>query len=129
MRPTIRPKDIITSDNRSTSIFQRFINFLNGMVDGEFQTEEVSANVTGTKYGTMYLLDTTSGNLTLTLPDLTNNQKTKWVFVKNVGTGTNTATINPAGSETIDGGTSVVLSLNAYVMVMSTRTNWFIVGA
>jgi hypothetical protein len=129
MRPTIKPSDVLIQDGQSTTLFQRFLDFVTRIVQGELQTVEVFANVTDTKYGTMYLVDTTSAARTLTLPNLTNNQKTKWIFVKNTGTGTNKVTISPFGSETIDGGTSVVLSLNAYVTIMSTRTNWFIIGA
>jgi len=128
MRPSLRPLDILIDAGRASTLFQRFLNFLNGLIDGELQTEEIAGNVTNTKYGTMYFIDSTAANRTVDLPDLTNNQKTKWIFVKNVGTGTNTVTLNPTGSTTIDGDSSVVLNLNAYVMVSSTRTQWFIIG-
>ena len=127
MKPNFNIKDTITNDNKATNVFYKFLNFLNGIINGELDTVETDQNITNIKYGIMYLLDTTGANKTADLPDLTKQNKTKWVFIKN--TGTNLLTIGTFGSETIDGDTNLVLSANVYVTLMSTKTNWFIIGA
>lgn len=128
MRPNARPSDILVdSSGRSTSIMQKILNFVRGLANGELQTIETDANVTNTKYGTIYLVDTSSGNRAVNLPDLTIQQKTKWIVVKNTGTGF--LTLDGFLSQTIDGSTTVVLSENVFVTVMNTRTEWKIIGA
>lgn len=127
MRPSLRPNDILITEGRSTSLFQRMIDFVNGIVSGELQTIETDVNVTDTKYGTMYFVDTTSASRTINLPNLENQNKTKWIFAKN--TGTNSLTLDGFSTQTIDGSTTVVLSANVFVTVMSTRSEWKIIGA
>ena len=128
MRPNTRPTDVlITNSGQSTSLFQKTLTFLNGIFNGELQTIETALDVTDTKYGIMYLVDTTTASRTINLPNLLNQTKTKWVFAKN--TGTNSLTLDGFSTQTIDGSTTVVLSTHAYVTVMSTRTEWKIIGA
>ena len=128
MRPTIRPTDILIDDSkRSTSVFQKLLNFVSGLANGELQTIETDVDVTNTKYGTIYLVDTTTASRTINLPDLTIQQKTKWILAKN--TGTNSLTLDGFLSQTIDGSTTVILAPNVYVMIMNTRSSWVIIGA
>jgi hypothetical protein len=128
MNPDIKPGDILVDDSRrSTNVFQKFLNFVRGIANGELQIIETDADVTNTKYGIIYLVDTSTASRTINLPDLTTQQKTKWIWAKN--TGTNSLTLDGFGSQTIDGSTTVVLSTDAYVQVLSTRSEWKIIGA
>ena len=111
----------------ASQFFQRIFNNIVGMFNGEINVIETSSSITDTKFGIYYIVDTTSGALTVSLPEAVNQKKTKWMFFKNVGT--NNLTINAGGTETIDGATSVVLLTNTFVTIVNNRTSWFIVGA
>lgn len=85
-------------------------------------TASVSTNTTaGSATATDYVYFC-SGTMTLTLPTAVGN--TNRYSVKNVGSGT--VTIATTGGETIDGGSTVVLtaSLNGAVDLMSDNSNW-----
>ncbi len=72
--------------------------------------------------------DTTSGNKVFTLPTAASASGYTFVFKKIVSA--NTLTIDGAGSETIDGATTKVLSTQwTSVTIHSNGTAWFIIAA
>lgn len=90
-----------------------------------FSVNSISTNTAATANQT-YIVDTTGGAVTVTLPAPALN---RYVVVKDSGNaGTNNITVNPNAAETIDGAASSTISSaygsNTYV---SDGTNWFIV--
>ena len=75
----------------------------------------------------IYLMDATSGNLTVTLPTA-NSAVGRDIDIKKIDSSANTVTIDGNGSETIDGNSGIVISSqhNSLTMV-SDGSNWFII--
>ena len=77
-----------------------------------------------------YMFDTTSGNVTGTLPDATTLVGMR-VQAKKTNTGGSTATIATTSSQTIDGSATKVLTDNEFVTLIAEGTsataNWYIV--
>ena len=73
----------------------------------------------------IYLMNATSGNLTVTLPT---NSAGREIDIKKIDSSANTVTIDGNGSETIDGNSGIVISSqhNSLTMV-SDGSNWFII--
>jgi hypothetical protein len=83
------------------------------------------------------LADSSSGNISLTLPapanafDTTTNRSNSFTISQKIHGG-NTVTITPNGSESIFDGaaqTSIILSSGASVTIVTDGTNWTIVSA
>lgn len=70
-----------------------------------------------------YLIDATSGNITLTLPDIY-TEGIDFTFKREDSTG-NTVTLQPYSvSNTIEGTTSLLLAVSECVRLVSYDTNW-----
>jgi hypothetical protein len=73
------------------------------------------------------IANSTSGAITVSLPPAATANGRVFV-VKRVNAGANNVTVDPFGSETIDGAATNVLSTQwAYVRFVSNGTAWFIV--
>ena len=75
------------------------------------------------------LVNTTSGALTITLPSASGISGRIYT-IKKIGTGgiDKELTINPAGSATIDGGSSYIIYNDyTYVTLQTDGTNWYII--
>lgn len=73
-----------------------------------------------------YMFDTTSGNVTGTLPDATPLTGMR-VQAKKTNIGGSTATIATTGAQTIDGSASKTLADNEFVELVAEGANWYIV--
>ena len=93
-----------------------------------FQVRSVSSNAT---YGDDFsiLADSTAGNLTLNLPAASNSLGRTYV-AKYTGS-SNTVTILPNASDTIEGVASIALTAANEVRVFQSdgNTNWFLIVA
>jgi hypothetical protein len=96
---------------------------------GDDSVITISASQAVSAFNTIYFVDATTTNLTMTLASAA-NMKGKWVVFKKIDTSVNTVTLTPNGGETIDLDTSLVLSgSNAFVKITSDGTNWKITNA
>lgn len=73
-------------------------------------------------------INAAAGNTTVNLPAVsTVTKKTYWI--KKIDSSANTVTIDPDGSETIDGASTLVLSSQwDYAVIISTGTTWWRIG-
>jgi hypothetical protein len=77
--------------------------------------------------GTVYAVDATGGNFTVTLPPAATVAGRVYVFKKT--TAANTVTIDGDGSDAIDGGTTTTLSSQwSKVTLISNGVQWFIIA-
>jgi hypothetical protein len=110
VQPTVSNQAVIGRSDRT------FWTKLFGLIDTtgdahDFAIESVSANTTlGITHHTL-LVDATSGNKTITLPvaSATNVNGRYYVVIKS-DSSANTVTVTRAGSDTIEGATTVVLT-------------------
>ena len=79
-----------------------------------------------TKY-LCYLIDPTDSNITVTLPDLTNDGLT--FVLKNVATNTNTVTVTTLDGKLIDGNAILTIFNGSGVTLTSKRDNWYSIGS
>lgn len=89
----------------------------------------VTANTTIDATDNTVLVNTTSAALTITLPSASGISGRIYT-IKKIGTGgiDHELTINPAGSSTIDGGSSYVIYNDyTYVTLQTDGTNWYII--
>jgi|GEM_PF-6439785 len=92
-----------------------------------YTTETKTADFTATTDVDSYLVDTTSGNVTVTMPAA--SDMTYPITVAKKTDDTNTVTIAPAGAETIDGGPSYTMSVQSEsVSVASDGANLYALG-
>lgn len=92
-------------------------------IPSSFTISTITSNTT-VSYGVLYLVDTTLGDITLTLPTSVGNSG-KSVFVTNIGN--NKVKILPTLSQTINGNTEFnILYKNSYLEVLSIETNFII---
>lgn len=88
-------------------------------------TSSTSVTVTA---GDGTIVCTNTNNATVAIPSAA-NLPNRIIVVKKGASNTATVTLDPSGSETIDGATSYVLYvLNDYVMIQSDGSNWRVVG-
>ena len=86
----------------------------------------LTASTTATLSDVVFLANTAAGNITVTLP-LASSATGKVYTLKKVSSDANTATFARAGSDTIDGVTSVALTgYMQSVMIVSDGTGWFV---
>lgn len=70
------------------------------------------------------LVDATSGDITVTLPD---SQQGRVVSIKKIDSSANSVTLQPAGSETIDGSATATISIQwTSVTLQAHDSNWYI---
>lgn len=82
-----------------------------------------TANHTATSTEMIVLANASSGGFTITLPDATTITN-KIYFIKKTDTSTNNVTIATTSSQTIDGQTSLILTTQTTIMVVSDGSNW-----
>jgi len=94
--------------------------------DLRYTLEEVATATTLTADHFLVVVDTSSTNITITLP-ASALHKHRVYTIKNIGTGK--VTIDANGSETIDGETTIELTLQySYVTIVCDGDEWFIIG-
>jgi|GEM_PF-3875382 len=85
-----------------------------------------TANYTATSTDYAIWCDATSGNITITLPTAVGIGGKSYIVKKTDATA-NTVTLDGAGSETLDGATTIVIGTQYQsYSIMSNGTNWFI---
>ena len=91
-------------------------------------TTQASLNIT--VLNKTYFCDCVNASLTMTLTTAA-NKAGQWIKFKRTDITTNTLTLTPDGSETIDLQTGIILSglSQPFVRIMSDGTNWKIVDA
>ena len=88
-----------------------------------------TANYTMTESDYTVLCDTSAGGFTISLPAASGCSGRIYVIKKITGnSGTNNITIDPNGSETIDGATTYALQCRSSVMIQSNGANWWILA-
>ena len=107
-------------------------------IDNALSTEQLWTTVSKTADYTiveadrdrLVLVDTTSGNVTITLLAAATAGDGFQVAIKKTSSDSNTVTIDGNGSETIDGSTTTTLSnQNEVAIVMCDGSNWFVVNS
>ena len=94
-----------------------------GNPSGLAATVTKTANYTATADDHTIRVDTTSGNVTISLPAAASSVG-RIFYIKKVAAA-NTVTIDPSGSETIDGSSTATLSSNyEHTVVQSNGTSW-----
>ena len=90
----------------------------------EYTLSTKTANHTATDSDYILLIDATSGNLTVTLPNVSSADSGKAYFVKKIDSSSNTVTIS--GDANIDGSASKVLS-SQYdkTHIVTNNTQWY----
>jgi len=88
------------------------------------ETVTITTSYTATsKY--VILADTTAGNITITLPSAFGLKDVRY-WVRKVDSAASTVTIDPTGSETIDGSLTKVISAQwTGTEIISDGSNWF----
>ena len=93
-------------------------------------TSSATLNMTTTDGRVMILADTSSNAITINLPAAATNSG-RIIYIKDKGgnAGTNNITIDPDGSETIDGGSTVAINSNyGSMLILCDGTRWHIFG-
>jgi len=99
---------------------------LNGSVS--FAVKSVTANYTATASDRVILCDATSNSITVSLPSASGITGRVYT-IKRIDGSTNTVTIDPNGSETIDGASTYSLGSQwDFVTIVSDGSNWVIVA-
>lgn len=94
---------------------------------GHTTTKTITADHSMTWADEVLLVDASGGAVTVTLPDPAAYPDV-WITIKKIDSSSNAVTINPHGSETIDGAASQSLSTeNAFLTLVSDGTNWYVV--
>jgi len=87
-----------------------------------------SADATLTASEGLVLVDASGGVVIITLPDPTTVSGVDFMIIKN-DSSTNTVTVSPNGSETIDGESSYLMTAQFEGATMiSDGTNWYVIG-
>ena len=93
----------------------------------EWQVVEVSGTYSVLQGGTVILADSTGGAFSVNLPAAADNLD-RVIVVKRMNAGANTITIDPNGSETIDGvATHPLTTQYDTIMIISDGSNWSII--
>lgn len=107
--------------------------YINGrIVSGDGMVENVVATKTigfsGNDDATVYLCDATAGNIVINLPACGDIGIIPALHIKKVDSSVNTVTINPDGTETIDGDLTLIITTQwDSVMIVNDGLNWFII--
>lgn len=95
----------------------------------EIDTVSTNSTINPTQSSTIYLVNTSSSSVILTL-STSSLESGKEVIIKDSSgsSSTNTITVQTEGSETIDGESSFVISLDyTSITIVSDGSNWFII--
>lgn len=107
--------------------------YINGrIISGEGMVENVIASKTigfsGNDDATVYLCDATDGNIIINLPACADVEFIPPIHIKKIDASANTVTINPDGTETIDGELTMIINTQwDSVMLVNDGDNWFII--
>src|SRR4030065_132078 len=94
------------------------------IIDTGYGVTSVTANYTATLNDEVILANATADAVAVTLPTAVGNTGKKFV-VKKIDSSVNAVTVDPNGSETIDGqATASVKNLDETIIVVSDGTNW-----
>jgi hypothetical protein len=117
----------ISSPVARQGLFHDGTNFVNQHSPGHFVSpESVSATTTADANERAYLVDASGGARIINLPTAV-GRGGKEYFVKKTDSSANTVTLDPNGSEQINGASTLVLSTqNEFAVVESDGGNWFI---
>jgi hypothetical protein len=92
-----------------------------------FAARAITQNHTVTEGDHTIFVNATSGNITVTLPSATNIMGRQYV-IKRVDSSVNSVTIDPDGSETIEGASTITLDVGRSVVIQSDNSNWWIMA-
>jgi hypothetical protein len=93
-----------------------------------YRTDSKTANYTATAADYTILTDATAGAITISLPDAS-SLSGKTYIIKKTDSSANAVTIDPNGSQTIDGAATYTLAAQyKYVTVQAYGGNWLIIG-
>ena len=96
------------------------------------RTKSITSNYTVVlaDAGWLIVVDTTGGNITVSLPAVATAGDGFVVTLKRVTAGANTLTIDPSGAETVEGAATLLMPTQyTSVMLVSRSTGWFIGSA
>lgn len=96
------------------------------------RTKSITSNYTVVlaDAGWLIVVDTTGGNITVSLPAVATAGDGFVVTLKRITAGANTLTIDPSGAETVEGAATLALPTQyTSVMLVSRSTGWFIGSA
>lgn len=118
---------VISSPATRQGLFHNGTNFVNQNAPGQFVAPVAkTATFTALLAERAYYVDATSGAVTANLPTAVGNGG-KEFFVKKTDLGTNTVTLDPNSTETINGASTLVLSTqDEGAVIESDNSNWFI---
>ena len=92
-----------------------------------FAARAITQNHTVTAVDHTIFANATSTNITVTLPTAANIMGRQYI-IKRVDSSGNNVTIDPDGSETIEGASSMILDSGRSVVIQSDNSNWWIVA-
>jgi hypothetical protein len=94
------------------------------------QADIISSDTTLGQGHLICLVDASAANRTITLPDATLSANGDRVYtIKKIDSSTNTVTIDPNGSQTIDGQTTFVIGTQyQFIKIVAEAGNWYIIG-
>lgn len=103
---------------------------VNRLIDEKGTTESITADATApADRNTLYIADTTSGNIVITLPEINAAMVTekREVIAKKI-VAANTLTLTPSGTNTVDGAASkAITTLNASARLIATTGKWVVI--
>jgi len=99
---------------------------ISDLANGSTSAETANFSVTSADNNKVFLVDATSGNITVSLADVTTLPDGFKFGIKKVDATTNTITIDPNGSQTIDSAATLVINdeVKGY-LVTGDATEWF----
>ena len=103
-------------------------DFTVSVEEPSFEVEDVVTGISLVANHILVTVDASSGAVTITLPAVSSNEGTVYIF-KKIDSSGNSVTIDGYESETIDGEQTVVLNLQyQYVTIACDGDEWFIIG-
>lgn len=122
--------DVTLINTNNKEVIDSGVTYINGkLINGSTAVETVTSNRTLPEFKMAYHFDCSGGNITLTLPSVSNPDLIgNWTFVKKVDASANTLTVSPAGGKTIDGAASKVYSTqwDGDVIYLGDDFNWYL---
>lgn len=100
-----------------------------GFTDSSRTTVTTTSSLLTTQCG-LLLVDATAGNITLTLPASGTSTDDAMYMLRRIDSSVNTITVQRAGSDTVEGGTSITLNLDTTteIQIPAGSSNWRVVG-
>ena len=92
-----------------------------------FAARAITSNHTATAGDHTIFVNATSGNITVALPTAANIMGRQYV-IKRVDSSVNSVTIDPDGSETIEGASTMTLVGQRSIVIQSDNSNWWIMA-